>query len=371
MSTFSVTYRITLQEGEDLSQKVEGVCLEQSVEMPRSVLPGDIETKIVGQPVSQHEISDGIYEVTIDWPLENTGYEISQFLNILYGNISLQPGIRVSEAEWDALYGKLFEGPSFGIEDLRRRYGIRGRALSSTALKPMGSSAEQIGAMCYEFAMGGLDIIKDDHGLTNQAYAPFDKRVQACVKAVQRAADHSGKRSYYFPNITALAAESVRRYEQAAELGADGVLLCPHIAGLVTMHQLAEMDIKLPIIAHPAFSGSLTTRSTQGLTPDFLYGQLWRALGADFIIYPNTGGRFSFTTDECQAINRSARREDLPFKSAFPMPGGGVERSTIPQWLETYGIETVFLLGSSLYKHPDGIQAAARELSSMLIGEKD
>jgi len=365
-NTFDISYLVTVSDGETIEDKIEGICLEQSVELPRSVLSGEIETKVVGRLSSSKQLDDSLYEVAISWPIANIGNDISQFLNILYGNISLQSGIRITSVEWENLDDDLFGGPAFGIKKLRENYGIQDRALSSTSLKPLGTDSQGIAELCYQFAAGGLDVIKDDHGISNQSYAPFEPRVKACVERIQQAADETGHRAYYFPHITALAEESVKRYRRAAELGADGVLICPHIAGMETMHQLARMDLPLPIIAHPAFSGGLTTNGEQGLSPDLLYGQLWRALGADFVVYPNTAGRFSFTQDECEAINRSARDASLPFKASFPMPGGGMKRSNIPHWLESYGIDTVFLLGTSLYEHPDGPRAAAHELSGMI-----
>lgn len=366
MSTFEIIYRVTVQEGEQIDEKVEEMCLEQTAELPRGILDDDIQEEVVGKPVRKNELDDQRYEVVIAWPLADVGGDISQFLNILYGNISLQPGIQIVSAEWSALNSDVFEGPGLGISEIRKKYHKNDRPFSATALKPLGSTPDELADLTYEFALGGIDIIKDDHGLANQDFAPFEERVEACIAAVQRANEETNRRSYYYPNITAFASETVKRYKQAAELGADGALLCPHIAGLETMHRLARLDIDLPIIAHPAFSGGLTTHKDKGLTPDFLYGQLWRALGADFVIYPNKGGRFSLTSAECKAINNAARNGESPFKSSFPMPGGGIDRSNIPHWLETYGSDTVFLLGGSLYEHPDGPQSAAKELSEML-----
>lgn len=366
MQTFDITYLVTLFEEEKIDQKIEGICLEQSTELPEAVISGEIKSKVVGNESNREQIGPNQYHVSISWPLKNVGDDISQFINILYGNISLQPGIKVVGADWDSLNSTLFKGPAFGIEGIRSLAGVKSRALSCTALKPLGSSTKELADFCYQFALGGIDIIKDDHGLANQEYAPFKDRVEACVKAVAKAAEKFGKRSQYFPNITALASDSIARYEQAAELGADGVLICPHIAGLETMHQLAKMDIDLPIMAHPAFSGSLTTVDSKGLSPDFLYGELWRALGADGMIFPNKDGRFSFSQEECLGIVHAARTTDLPFSQSFPIPGGGIKRSTVSQWLETYGSDTIFLIGGSLYEHPDGLQKASEEFLAML-----
>jgi ribulose-bisphosphate carboxylase large chain len=356
MSTFDLTYWVTTQDDEEIEEKVEGICIEQTAELPRGVLSSEINKNVVGNPVNQQQIKQNCFEVTISWPLATVGGDISQFLNILYGNISLQPGILVTDAEWQALAPDIFGGPFMGISTIREAYQINDRPLSATALKPMGSSPAELADIAYAFARGGIDIIKDDHGLANQDFAPFDERLSACTESVQKADSHSR----YFPNVTAFATETVDRYKMAAEAGADGVLLCPHIAGLETMHRLARLDIDLPIIAHPAFSGSLTTNPDKGLRPDFLYGQLWRALGADFVIYPNKGGRFSFSSGTCKKINRAARRSESSFNRSFPMPGGGITLESMAKWIKEYGKDVAYLIGGSLYEHPAGITEAAR-----------
>ncbi|SHG01820.1 ribulose-1,5-bisphosphate carboxylase/oxygenase large subunit [Fodinibius roseus] len=360
MSSFTVTYQLTLSDGEAVDEKIGNLCLEQSVELPAEVLDKRIRDQVVGRPRKKKQVGDHAYEVTIAWPLADVGSDISQFLNLLYGNISLKPGIKITKVDWSSLAGNLFKGPRVGIEGVRRRYNITARPLSATALKPLGCSSKALAELAFQFAAGGIDLIKDDHGLANQMYAPFEERVRACVGAVRKAAQRTGRRSYYFPNITADAGEIESRYRLAEESGADGVLLSPHIAGLTVMHRLARMEGELPIIAHPAFAGSLTMDESQGFAPDFLYGQLWRALGADFVIYPNTGGRFSFTLPQCRSINKAARRSDAPFKASLPMPGGGIKVEHVSRWMNEYGADTCFLIGGSLYRYTGGIEAAAK-----------
>ena len=80
-----------------------------------------------------------------------------------------------------------YPGPKFGVEGLRRLVGVPRGPMIMTALKPMGSSTAELARMAYEFAKGGIDIIKDDHGLADQPYSPYDERVRACAAAVARA----------------------------------------------------------------------------------------------------------------------------------------------------------------------------------------
>ena len=216
--------------------------------------------------------------------------------------------------------------------------------------------------------MGGIDIIKDDHNLTNQESSPFEDRIRQCVEAVKRAADDSGRRSYYFANISGSGKTIFERINLATKIGVDGIMICPHICGLPELGAITRSKTGMPIIAHPAFAGSLFASSNHGIEPSLLIGGLWRALGADMVIFPNVDGRFTFDKTTCQNIANYARSGDKPFKSAFPMPGGGIQRSNVEQWIRLYGTDTIFLIGGSLYQHPEGIRQASIELKNKLSG---
>jgi ribulose-bisphosphate carboxylase large chain len=454
---FHVTYLLTLTADEDPEERIRALQLEQSAELPDHVVQSLGMQHVAGAVTTIHsleaplgELQNGLQqlEVTIAWPVNNHGNEITQLLNVLFGNISMKTGIAITDICWEDLSegmtttgsdiasgsdvisgrhsapdssinsgaeptvggtGGLFSGPAFGIERIREKWGIHGRALACTALKPMGLSSRKLADLAYRFALGGVDIIKDDHGLADQQTAPFAKRVEMCVEAMDRAAQKTGRRSRYFPNITTDPHRVIERYKQAARLGADGVLLCPMLVGPALMHHLARLDIWLPIMAHPSFSGPYiakgivygsigsaqgspvtdgsdkqtrtssgdpagapSTRGTEmdtmphGFEPGLFYGGLMRALGADFTIYPNTGGRFSFSRETCDSINDHARRNDLPFARCFPTPGGGMQRDRMAHWLDAYGPDTTFLMGGSLFEDPAGIEEASRAFMETL-----
>ncbi len=367
-SFFTVTYRIFIYPGEEIDTKVEALCLEQSVELPRSVISDEIYASIVGKQVHRAQVVENLYEVVVRWPVENIGGEITQFLNVLFGNISLVAGIQVTDVEWNALPAGLFSGPTYGIDGIRKLLRIPDRALSCTALKPMGFSATQLAELASEFAFGGIDLIKDDHGLANQSYAPFEERLKRCTDAVREASAKTGRQCWYIPHISAPGDELFRRLEMAKTYGAGAVMVSPQLCAPEAMTQISRAESGLPIMAHPAFSGAFVQDRKHGFSTGFLFGSMWRAMGADFVIYPNNAGRFSFTLEECLDINDRVRAPQADFKTAFPTPGGGMQRETIPNWLDTYGKDTVFLIGGSLYKHPDGIRRAAAEIHSLLEG---
>lgn len=344
--------------------KALGIALEQSVELPQHLISADIQKTFTGQ-VEKIESSERHHLVTISYPVQLLANNRTQFLNVLLGNISLKPGIQVIEVDWDHI-DDLFPGAKFGVDGIRANMGIKERALSCTALKPVGSTTEEFAEMTFQFASGGIDIIKDDHGVSNQHPSTLYERIEACVEAINRAADKTGKLASYYPHITDRPDLMLDHFKKAEELGAGGVLVCPHLCGLETMAQLAESDVHLPIMAHPAFSGTYVQQE-QGFSHSFLFGSLWRAFGADFSIYPNAGGRFSFSEAECEGINQACHDPMIPYPRTFPTPGGGLKRETISRWLNAYGNDVVFLIGASLYDHPEGIAAASGEIYSMLL----
>jgi len=144
--------------------------------------------------------------------------------------------------------------------------GITGRPLLGTALKPMGLPASDLPNLSCQLALGGVDIIKEDHGLTDQPFAPFAERVPRCAEAVARANRQTGYRCLYVPNVTAPADQIEHRARRAREWGAGGMMLAPGLTGWDCMRVLSENDsIALPILSHPAWLGSFVIDPEHGL----------------------------------------------------------------------------------------------------------
>lgn len=355
---FAVRYHLTGTEAEARATAAD-ICREQTVEVPDEVIPvGVIREQIVGRVEECRRLPDGACEAVISFAVETAGGELTQLLNILFGNISLKPGIRVARLDLPANGFGWLKGPRFGRAGLRARLGAPDRPLLCTALKPMGLSAKELADMAYRMAVGGIDIIKDDHGLSDQSFAPFEERVAHCAEAATRANLETGGRCLYMPNVTAPAGSSVPRSLFAKQAGAGGLLICPGVTGWDTLRQIAEDDrIALPILCHPALLGSFVTESTSGISHYTLFGQLPRLAGADAVIFPNFGGRFPFTKQDCRHIAEGTGDELGHFQRIFPTPGGGMGLDRIPELCEFYGRQVIFLIGGGLRRHgPDLIE---------------
>lgn len=365
---FSVVYRLTGSH-DDAWAKAQDICLEQTVEFPAELVPpGLIRDEVVGR-VEEFAADGGAWRATVSYAVDTAAGEFTQLVNVIFGNISIKPGIRVESLHLpDSLLGT-FSGPRFGRDGLRRLLGAPTRPLLMTALKPMGLSAADLADLAYKCAVGGIDMIKDDHGLTDQVYAPFAERVKLCAAAVARANRETGGNSIYVANVTAGPEDVRRRAAYAKEHGAGGLMVAPALVGLDAMRALADDEsLSLPVVSHPAFQGSYVINGDSGLSHYALFGQIARLAGADATIYPNFGGRFAFSREECVSIAAGTAAAMGGLKAIFPAPGGGMSLERVPEMLEVYGRDVIFLIGGGLFKHGPDLVENCRYFRRMVEG---
>jgi len=328
------------------------------VEFPAEEVPeGIIRDHVFGRIEQFGPWGGDGFKAIISYANEIAAGELTQFMNVVFGNSSIKPGIRVEHLDLPESLLRAFKGPRFGRAGLRALLHIPKRPLLSTALKPMGLSSQELADLAYQFVLGGMDIIKDDHGLSNQCCSPFEERVRLCAAAVQKGSKETGQPCLYIPNITAPHSEVMKRARFAKQAGAGGMMVAPGLIGFDLMRELADDDsLALPILTHPALQGSFVT-SRSGISHGVIFGQLARLAGADATIFPNFGGRFSFSCSECKEIVTATSESMGHLKSIFPAPGGGMSLDKVPDMLETYGQDLIFLIGGGLFRHgPDLVQ---------------
>ena len=364
---FRVSY---LFSGDEVQARAaaKDICFEQTVEFPGDLVPpGLIRNEVVGRVEAFDSAGPGKFSAIVSFAIETAQADIVQLLNVVYGNISIKPNIRVEGLDLpESLLGH-FPGPRFGRKGLRELLGVTERPLTCTALKPMGLSPAELADQAYRFALGGIDIIKDDHGLSDQIFCPFEERVERCAEAVGRANRETGLKSIYMANVTGRMDRIQARARRARELGAGALLICPALTGFDAVRLLAEDEaIGLPVMAHPSFGGVLATSRTDGISHAVLYGTLMRICGADATVYPNFGGRFSFSKEECLGIARAAGEGLGSLKAAFPAPGGGMTPERTAEMLDVYGKEFILLVGAGLHRGGPDLAANAGRLLAML-----
>ncbi len=351
-----VTYHLT-GSSRAAATMARDLAFEQTVELPPDTVAPEVAARIAGHVESVRPLGRGRSRAVVSFDPAVVCGDVPQLLNLLFGNISLKAGILIAAIDWPEELLVALGGPQRGIAGVRELAGVAARPLVCAALKPLGLSPEDLAGHAHRFALAGIDIIKDDHSLVDQAFAPFRERVERCRDAVARANRETGGNTLYFPNVTGGPRDLVRRAEFALGAGCRGAVVNALPAGLGAVGAMARVG--LAVMAHPSLAGAFFQRD-HGIAPAVLLGDLFRVAGSDAVIYPNVGGRFTFSQATCVAINARLRGPLGPVRPAFPVPAGGIDAGRVPRWIERYGPDTIFLLGSSLYREPDFGQAARR-----------
>jgi ribulose-bisphosphate carboxylase large chain len=273
---------------------------------------------------------------------------------MLFGNCSLQPEVSLVDVAFPRGYEKAFPGPRFGIDGIRALTGVHGRALTCTALKPQGSTVRHLAHIARQFALAGIDVIKDDHGLANQAFSPFAERVPAVQRAIDDANHETGGRTVYAPTFSGGSAALREQARIAGDHGVRMALVAPMLVGVPSFIEL-RAELGVPILAHPAFGGA------SRIAPPLLLGKLFRLFGADATIFPNHGGRFSYSRATCLEIAAAAREPWEELKAVLPVPAGGMTVERVPEMLSGYGPDTMLLIGGGLLSAGDRLLDKSRE----------
>ena len=336
------------------------ISLEETVEVPADFpLPPFIREHIVGRAGPVAPAPNGRFRVEVDFPAALASGRIGTLLNLVFGNASIWPGVKLVDVVWPESFLAEFKGPNYGVDGLRRMLKAEGRPLLATALKPGGSSNAVLAETAAAFARGGGDIAKDDQNIVDASFSAFKSRVSAIAEAVERENDRAKRLCLYLPHLAGPQQELDARLKFVLKLGLRGVLVCPAILGLDEVRRLAAKNEAL-FMAHPAFSGAFYADRTHGIETSFYLGTLMRLIGADITVFPNAGGRFAFTPEECRAVAERSRAPLGELVPAWPAPGGGMRLDNAAGMGRDFGVDAVWLVGGSLLMQPGGPEAGAR-----------
>jgi ribulose-bisphosphate carboxylase large chain len=347
------TYRVAAPFDEARA-RAEALAAEQSVEMPLSAIRDARVLRDIVARVDAVRPVDGGFEADIALAVASTGDEASQLVNMLFGNCSLQSDVQLVGVGLPAGFARCFPGPRFGIAGIRSLVGAPRRALTCSALKPQGSTVAELARLAHLLALAGIDVVKDDHGLADQAFSPFAERVPAVQRAIAAANRESGGRTVYAPTFSGRPRQLREQRRVAEQAGVRMALVAPMLIGLPSFVEFRE-ETALPLLAHPALGGAAR------IAPAVLLGTLFRLFGADATIFPNHGGRFSYSPQTCQSLCQAARGPLDSLAPTLPVPAGGMTVDRVEEMLAGYGVDTMLLIGGALLAAGDALAARARE----------
>ncbi|HBF27361.1 MAG TPA: ribulose 1,5-bisphosphate carboxylase large subunit, partial [Actinobacteria bacterium] len=101
-----IDYRITAENPRAIADAIR---VEQTIEFPFELAPEWIQQDVVGQV-----LNDDTHDITIGYDPGVAGGGLVQVLNLLWGNVSLFPGVRVRGLRLPDSILDDFRGPRFG-----------------------------------------------------------------------------------------------------------------------------------------------------------------------------------------------------------------------------------------------------------------
>ncbi|CAG4894244.1 ribulose-bisphosphate carboxylase large subunit family protein [Paraburkholderia gardini] len=333
-----------------------------------------VERLTVLETVGAPSLSGGIASDTytrctleLSWPIGNIGPSLPNLMSTIAGNLfelRQVSGLRLTELRLPPSFAAAYPGPAFGIEGTRRLSGVTHGPLIGTIIKPsVGLSAAETAQQVRELVAGGIDFIKDDELQADGPHCPFDERVRAVMRVVNREADRTGKKAMVAFNLTGDLDQMRRRHDLVLAEGGTCVMAVLNSVGLVGLHELRRHS-QLPVHAHRAGWGYLSRCPELGW--DYAPWQMiWRLAGADHLHVNGLRNKFSEPDD---SVIAAARAVLAPVMPEAPMPAMPVFSSgqTGLQAADTYAAigcaDLIHTAGGGIFGHPGGVAAGVEAL---------
>ena len=305
--------------------------------------------------------------VTLSWPLDNIGPSLPNLITTIAGNLfELQPlsGIRLLDLRLPTAFAERYAGPKFGVQGTRAFAGVPERPLIGTIIKPsVGLSADATGALVADLCAGGIDFIKDDELQADGPACPFEDRVKSTMRAVNAAADKTGKKAMVAFNLTGEIDEMRRRHDLVLDYGGTCVMVNLTGVGMSGMIDIGR-HTELPIHAHRAGWGALTRDPLLGWSYP-AWSKLWRLAGADHMHVNGFDNKFT-ESNESVAASVASLKDPLFGNSpmcAVPVFSSGQTVRQAAATLNAAGSPDVLVTaGGGIIAHPDGVTEGVKAM---------
>lgn len=359
MTKDSITAVYTVKnDGRDIKKFAQAIAIGQTTGTWNELSEGQKlqVSKHVAEVVSTEEF-EFTSTIKISFPIENFGSDLAALLTAVYGKISLVPKIKLEDIEFSPRYLNMFKGPRHGISGIRNILNKEKRPLLMSIFKPcLGLAPAELGNMFYLQAQAGFDLVKDDEILYDSSFNTTLKRLEACLKAKEKA----NAKTIYAINLTGEANEILNRATELEKNGANCILFNYVSYGLPLLSALRK-TISIPIMAHPAFAGSMCMSNNSGLSEKLLLGSLPRMAGADFVLFPSPYGSLAWNKDVTKDIQRYLSNPLSNIKPAWPVPSAGVKASMVKEIFFDFGEDIVINAGTAVWEHKEGGLNGAKE----------
>jgi ribulose-bisphosphate carboxylase large chain len=320
------------------------------------------EVKGADNPLAGRVISAQGETVEIGFPEElfEPG-NIPQYLSVVAGNLfglEALKKVRLQDVIFPERLLRAHRGPQVGIEEARKLIEAFGRPLVGTIVKPkVGLDPRGTAEVAAAAVRGGLDLVKDDETLTDQAFCPLVPRLEEVMSALDKVEMETGKKAFYAVNVTAGADQILERAEKAVDHGANMVMIDVLTTGFSSLEVLSK-NLNLPIHVHRTMHGALTRDKAHGISMAVI-ARLVRLTGGTNLHTGTYLGKMAREAEENDRCKEALGGDWHGMKRVFPVASGGVYPGNVHANLDGYGIDCIVQAGGGVHGHPQGTTAGA------------
>jgi ribulose-bisphosphate carboxylase large chain len=315
--------------------------------------------------------------VTLSWPLDNIGPSLPNLMAMVAGNLfelKQFSGLRILDVRLPDEFAWAYPGPQFGVEGTRKLANVHERPLVGTIVKPsIGFTPQETAGLVDLLCEGGIDFIKDDELQSDGPGCPFDERVRAVMKVVDRHADRRGRKSMYAFNLTGEIDEMRRRHDLVESLGGTCVMASLNSVGLSGMIALGR-HARLPIHAHRNGWGYLSRHPSLGWSY-VAWQKFWRLAGADHMHVNGLANKFSEPDESVVESARACLTPMFAGKPCVAMPvfsSGQSAKQAAGTIAALRSGDLIFAAGGAIMAHPggpgDGVRALREAFEAAMTG---
>ncbi|SHF14349.1 2,3-diketo-5-methylthiopentyl-1-phosphate enolase [Seinonella peptonophila] len=300
--------------------------------------------------------------IKIAYPTRNFSADLPAILTTVFGKLSLDGEVKLIDLDFPVELAKQFPGPKLGVNGVRERLQVFDRPLLMSIFKSIiGRDLVFFETQLRAQALGGVDLVKDDEILFDNTLTPFEERIRVARAVLNETEQQTGERTLYAVNLTGHTFELLDKAKKAVELGADALLFNVFTYGLDVLQALSEdPEINIPILAHPAFGGAVTSSTFYGVSHSLWFGRFLRAVGADLVLFPSPYGSVALAKEAALGIAKELTQDSASWKTAFPVPSAGIHPALVPQLLADFQLDSVINAGGGIHGHEQGAAAGGR-----------
>lgn len=312
--------------------------------------------------VTDVSLSDGRARAQVAFSAKLFGADMAGLLTILFGKISFYPNLRLESVMADARYLGSLQGPKFGLNGITKLAGKEGvkRPLLMAILKPgLGPSDEVLAENYTKLIDAGTDLVKDDETRIDLTLDDALRRIDCVLKS-------SNGRGIYVTHLTGPAFDLARRAKKMQSVGAKAFLFCPFTYGLAALQSLCQdPEIKVPVFAHPAFTGPIISGSSS-VSARVALGTLLRWAGCDAILFPSPYGSIALPKVEAVSLHQSLTCEQGLLKITGSVPSAGIVPDLVPAIREDFGENVIINAGTGMIRSGGSVPQAVDEFKRVI-----